>query len=255
MITNKALAMRHAKQSGVDYDSARSEIDEVKTRKTREGPGPYYCEADKEYWADRKANFVLRKKLTLIKKPLYFNNVRDTLYPNVWQVDRRETTIDISDWEMSNIVVNMTGATLRRHEGTHAIDWCSTQGISSHLMADKHETVMTVECNSECMTMARTNIKNVAQIQKNGHKHSFKELPCNIHTAHIEAMAIDWSVYDTVRLGSSSAPRIYNAIRSQLKECKLLFVNYPSDSFIKQLQEDGFKHITNLKAQDYFAKD
>jgi len=166
MITNKALAMRHAKQSGVDYDSARSDIDEVKTRKTREGPGPYYCDADREYWAERKANFILRKKLTLVKKPLYFNNVRDTLYPNVWQFDKRETTIDTSEWEMSNIVVNMTGVTLRRHEGTHAIDWCSTQGISSHLLADKHETVMTVECNSECMTMARTNIKNVAQIHK-----------------------------------------------------------------------------------------
>jgi len=68
-------------------------------------------------------------------------------------------------------------------------------------------------------------------------------------------MAIDWSVYDTVRLGSSSAPRIYNAIRSQLKDCKLLFVNHPSDSFIEQLVQDGFKHITNLKAADYFAKD
>tara|TARA_R110002124_G_scaffold57639_2_gene161176 strand:- start:36 stop:743 length:708 start_codon:yes stop_codon:yes gene_type:complete len=235
MITNKALSM-------------------MKTR-TRQTAGPYYCEADKEYWQERNKNYVARKKVVLVKKTTYFNNVKEALYPSTWQFDKRETTHDTSEWEMSNIMLNVTGSSLRKHSGTHAIDWCSTHGVSSHLLAYNHETVMTVECNPECMTMAKTNIKNLNVVNKDVDKHSFKELQCDIHNAHIVANTIDWSVYDTVRLGSSSAPRIYNAIKSQLTNCKLLFVSNCSISFQQTLIADGFKHHTNLKAHDYFAKD
>lgn len=224
--------------------------------KSRETAGAYYCDADKEYWRERKANYVPKKKVTLVKKPLFINGRSFEALNHVWQFDFRETTFDMSDWEMTNDHIMQTPASLKRIVGDHAIDWCSTAGISSWLFLKHHQTVTTVECQDVCMTLAKSNINAMI---KNGNsdsnRHKFIELQCNTHKAHNEATKIDWSVYDTVRLGSKSAERIYDTIKSQLTRCKILIVTSAGEGFKQQLITDGFSIVENAKGVDYFTKD
>jgi len=233
--------------------ATRERLDErnAVTRESRQR-GAFYCEADIEYWRERKATYVPVKRLVLVKKPLYFNNIKQDT-PWIWQVDRRETNIDISDWEMSNIAVTQTGSSLRKGpRGTHCLDWCSTAGISSWLLGHSHETVTTVECRKELKTIAQTNLN---KFKTDFYKQQFIELNCNIHDAHEVAKAIEWNKYDTIRLGSSSCERIYEAIRLKITRAKVIYCYNPGPRFIQTMTQDGWAYMQNLKASDYFAKD
>ena len=96
-------------------------VDAIKRR--NRGPAqPYFCDADREYWQDRKNNYVPVKKVVVVRKPLYLNNVRFEPLPWAWQLDKRETTYDTSDWEMTCDMIAQTPATLKRLKGDHAID-------------------------------------------------------------------------------------------------------------------------------------
>jgi hypothetical protein len=224
--------------------------------KEHRGPGtPYYCDADREYWKQRKETFVLPKKVVLVKKPTYLSHQSQADIGNVWQFDMRETTADRSEWEYSCITPAQTGASLKRIRGEHALDWCSTVGISSYMLLNNHTRVTTIECRPETATLARTNLKAIfKQNNIDSNRHTLVELQCNVHTSHIKAMNIDWTVYDTVRLGSNSAENIYMSIRSQLTNCKQVIVPSLTVNLKAQLLSDGYKFIENFKAADYFAK-
>ena len=229
----------------------------VETKKPHRGKAlAYTCDADREYWQERRRTYVPKKKVTVVKKPLFLHGRRFASLDNVWQFDFRETTHDISEWEMTNEHIMDTKGSLKRIQGVHAIDWCSNAGISSYLFLKHHETVTTVECQDICMTLAKTNINSMIKNgESDSNKHKFIELQCNMHKAHNEATKIDWSVYDTVRLGSASAERIYDTIKSQLTHCKTLIPGKIGTGFKQQLIADGFTLVENLKAVDYFTKD
>ena len=210
----------------------------------------YHCQADYEYWAERNKTFVPVKRLTFVKKPVYCNNVRSDL-PWLWSIDRRETTMDIKDWEKTEVPQNQSGATMKRLIGNHAIDWCSTFGLSSYLLGHGHETVTTVEPTLDIRKLVKVNLK---RLKTNFYEQKFIDIDCTKDTLLDVVKQIDWSIYDTIRLGSSAYNEIYDAIYKNISKCETLVVPTASEYFVKRMDNDGFEYLTNPKGVDYFAR-
>jgi hypothetical protein len=215
---------------------------------------PYHCQGDYEYWQERKRTYVPTPKTVLALRPVYTSSVKNEDIPWLWQVDKRETSIDITDWEMNTVPQQYCGAGMRRGDywGGDFLDWCSAYGLTSWYAGHSHKTVTTVETNSVLRKITRANLK---RLKTEFYEQKFLDIDCTKYTLIQAIKQIDWSVYDTIRLGSGSYSVIYDHIKHTIKDdCKII-VYKPSLDFIEKLKQDDRRFIENLKSVDYFAKD
>jgi len=220
----------------------------IKRRKTAE---PYECDADREYWLERKRTFVPVKRLMCVKRPVYCNSLKMDDLPWLWQIDKRETSIDISDWEKTETPQNQSGATMKRLKGNHAIDYCSTYGLSSWYLGHGHKTVTTVEPTLDIRRLAKANLK---RLKTNFYEQKFIDIDCTKNTLMNIIKNIKWSIYDTIRLGSPAFNEMYDAIKKDISKCETLIVPTTNDYFIDKMNNDGFDYLTNPKGVDYFVR-
>jgi len=213
---------------------------------------PYYCEGDYEYWQERKRTYVPTPKMVLVKRPVYQSSLIQSDIPWLWQVDRRETSVDINDWEMNVVPSQYSGASMKRGKwGTHFLDWCSANGLTSWYAGHSHDTVTTVETNDVIRKITRANLK---RLKTDFYEQKFLDIDCTKHTLIQAIKKVNWGSYDTIRLGSDSYSIIYDHIKDQLSDCKII-VYKPSLDFIQKLENDGYTFRENPKGVDYFAKD
>ena len=212
----------------------------------------YYCEADMEYWRERNKNKVIYPKTVLIKRPVYQNSLRITQIPWLWNIDRRETSINLKDWEENIVPQQYSGAAFKRGDwGETAIDWCSSYGLTSWYMGHSVKSVTTVETNDLLRKLTKHNLKKLGT---EFYEQKFLDIDCDKYTVVDAVKQIDWSVYDTIRIGSTSYERIYDTIKDQLSECKIVIYK-PQLDFIHKMEKDGWQWNVNPKGVDYFAKD
>lgn len=214
---------------------------------------PYYCQGDYEYWQERKRTYVPTPKMVLVKRPVYQSSKISEDLPWLWQIDKRETSIDLADWEMNTVPQQYCGAGLRRGDywGGHYLDWCSAYGLTSWYAGHNHTTVTTVETNEVMRKIARANLKRLGT---EFYEQKFLDIDCTKYTLIQAIKQIDWSVYDAIRIGSDSYNIIYDHIKDKLKAgCKII-VYKPSLDFKEKLEKGEFEFIENPKGVDYFAK-
>lgn len=212
----------------------------------------YYCQADYEYWAERNKNYKPIPRIVLIKRPVYQNSLRIHQIPWLWNIERRETSINLKDWEQNIVPQQYSGAAFKRGDwGETAIDWCSSYGLTSWYMGHSVKSVTTVETNDLLRKITKTNLKRLGT---EFYEQKFLDIDCTKHTLIQAIKEIDWSVYDTIRFGSNSYSIIYDHIKDQLSDCKII-VYKPSLDFIQKLENDGYTFRENPKGVDYFAKD
>ena len=216
----------------------------------RNRPG-YHCQADFEYWAQRNKNFKPIPKLTVVRRPVYVNNYVQKNLPWIWNIDRRETTIDIDGWELNNVPLQYSGASMKKFfTGSHALDYCSAGGLTSWYLGFGHDTVTTIEPTPQIRTLVKHNINALGT---SFYKQKFIDIDCNKYNVIDAVKQIDWTVYDTIRLGSSSYDVIYDAIKHQLVNSKIVIYK-PTMDFIAKATNDGFEHLQNTRCVDYFMK-
>lgn len=217
---------------------------------TRNRPS-YYCEADYEYWRERNKNKVIYPKTVLIKRPVYQSSLRIHQIPWLWQVDKRETSINWKDWEENAVPQQYSGASFKRGDwGETAIDWCSSYGLTSWYMGHSIKSVTTVETNDLLRKLAKHNLKKLGT---EFYEQKFLDVDCDKYTVADAVKQIDWSIYDTIRIGSNSYERIYDVIKDQLSDCRIV-VYKPQQDFIHKMEKDGWDWIVNPKGVDYFTK-
>ena len=213
----------------------------------------YYCEADYEYWRERNKNKVIVPRTTLIKRPVYQSSLRISQLPWLWHVDKRETTINWKDWEENCVPQQYSGASFRRGNwGKHAIDWCSCYGLTSWYIGHSVESVTTVDTNDLLRKLAKHNLKKLGT---EFYEQKFIDVDCNKYTVADAVKQIDWSVYDTIRLGSNSYEIIYDTVGEQFKEDCRIVIYKPQGDFIHKMYAQGYSWIVNPKGVDYFTKD
>ena len=214
---------------------------------------PYFCEADYEYWQKRKAEYKPVPRLVLTRRSVYVSSVKSEDLPLLWQIDRRETSIDLDEWEMNTVPQQYCGAGMRRGDywGGHFLDWCSAFGLTSWYAGHSHKTVTTVDTNAVIRKLTRANLKKLGT---EFYEQKFLDIDCTKYTLIQAIKKIDWGMYDTIRIGSASYNVIYDHIKNSIKDdCKII-VYKPSLDFIKKLKQDNRQFIENLKGIDYFAK-
>lgn len=200
----------------------------------------YLCEADKEWHQARAESYIPYDRFCLVYKPIYIGNKRQDDMPQLWQPHWSTTTIDYKQWEYSCVELWRTYMTLQKIKGSHAIDWCSTYGLSSWMLGHGHDTVTTLECNEYIMHTAKRNLKLLKQ---DFYEQRFIEIDCDKHTAVARAVEQDWTPYDTIRLGSSNYKDIYRAIRPQLDNCRLLTTAVYDPDFSNELIMDDWRAL------------
>ncbi len=219
-------------------------------KQTRERKS-YYCEADYEYWRERNKNKIIYPKTVLIKRPVYQSSLRVSQLPWLWNIDRRETSINYQDWEENTVPQQYSGASFRRGSwGDTAIDWCSCYGLTSWYMGHSIKSVTTVETNDLLRKLTKHNLKKLGT---EFYEQKFLDVDCDKYTVADAVKQIDWSIYDTIRIGSNSYERIYDAIKDQLSDCKIVIYK-PQHDFIHKMEKDGWDWIVNPKGVDYFTK-
>jgi lysozyme family protein len=213
----------------------------------------YHCEADYEYWRERKKTFKPVARTVLIKRPVYQSSQVQRDLPWLWHIERRETSISLKDWEENSVPMQYSGATFKRGNwGKHAIDWCSAYGLTSWYIGHSVDTVTTVDTNDLLRKLTKINLKKLGT---EFYEQKFLDTDCDKYTVVDAVKQIDWSIYDTIRLGSNSYEKIYDTVGEQFKDdCKIV-VYKPQHDFIHKLYKDGWLWIENSKGVDYFAKD
>lgn len=218
---------------------------------TTRNRGSYYCQADYEYWAERNKTYKPTPKLVMVKRPVYQSHLRQYDIPWLWNIDRRETSIDINDWEMNIVPMSYCGASLKRGKwGENFLDWCSCFGLTSWYAGHSFKTVTTVETNDVIRKITRANLK---RLKTEFYEQKFLDIDCTKYNLIDGIKQVNWSDYDTIRLGSDSYSIIYDNIKHQLSNCKLIIYK-PSLDFIQKMENDGWSLIENPKGVDYFAK-
>lgn len=211
----------------------------------------YYCQADYEYWAERNKTYKPTPKLVMVKRPVYQSSIMQKDIPWLWQIDRRETSIDINDWEINSVPIQYCGASLKRGQwGNHMLDWCSAFGLTSWYAGHSHKIVTTVETNNFVRKLTKANLKRLGT---DFYEQKFIDLNCTKYNLTYAVQQIKWSAYDTIRLGSDSYNIIYDLVKNQLHNCKLIIYK-PSLEFINKLENDGWTLSENPKGVDYFTK-
>jgi len=224
----------------------------TQTRAKPWGDRTDYCQADIEYWSERQKTYVPTPKVVLVKRAVYQSSIIQRDLPWLWQVDKRETSIDINDWEMNTVPMQYCGAGLRRGEywSGNFLDWCSCYGLTSWYAGHSHSSVTTVETNNVLKKITKANLKRLGT---EFYEQKFIDLNCTKYNLIYAIQQIDWSAYDTIRIGSDSYSTIYDAVKNQLHNCKLIIYK-PSLQFKNKLESDGWTFTENPKGVDYFTK-
>ena len=211
----------------------------------------YHCQADFEYWSIRNKTYKPTPKLCIAKRPVYVNNYVQRHLPWIWNIDRRETTVDISHWEINTVPIQYSGASMKKKiTGHHALDYCSSMGLSSWYLGFGHDKVTTIEPQTEIRTLVKHNINALGT---SFYENDFIDIDCDKYNVIETVKKIDWTLYDTIRLGSSSYSVIYDAIKHQLDNSKIVIYK-PTHDFITKLSKDGFNFYQPERSVDYFAK-
>lgn len=200
----------------------------------------YSCEADREWHQARAESYTPVDRFCIVRKPVYLGNKRLDDMPHLWQPHYSSSTIDYSNWEKSCVELWRTYATIKKQPGSHAIDWCSTNGLSSWFLGHGHQSVTTIECNDYMMHTAKMNLKI---LKTDFYEQQFIEIDCNKLTAVASAVETDWTPYDTVRIGSSNYRDIYRAIRPQLDNCKRIMTAVYDPEFGDELMMDDWQLV------------
>jgi len=213
---------------------------------------PYYCQADYEYWQERKKSYVPTPKLVIVRRPVYQSSVLQKDMPWLWAIDRRETSINLKDWEMNVVPSQYAGAAFKRNpKGHHALDWCSCFGLSSWYMGHGHDIVTTVDTNKHIRKLTKANLKALGT---NFYDQQFIDINCDKYTLLNVIDSIDWGIYDTIRIGSDSYMRIFDAINNQVKSGCNIVIYKPTIEFQAKLEAMNYEVCMNPKGVDYFTK-
>tara|TARA_R100000406_G_scaffold84261_1_gene67155 strand:- start:359 stop:1027 length:669 start_codon:yes stop_codon:yes gene_type:complete len=219
--------------------------------KSRNKP-KYYCQADYEYWKERNKNKVIVPKTVLIKRPVYQSSLRISKLPWLWQVDKRETTFDWHHWEENVVPQQYSGASFKRGEwGDQAIDWCSSYGLTSWYIGHSCKTVTTVDTNDLLRKITRHNLRKLGT---EFYEQKFIDVDCDKYTVVDAVKQIDWSIYDTIRIGSLSYSTIYDTIKDQLKANVKIAIYKPRADFVQKMHDENYELVLNPKGVDYFSR-
>ena len=211
----------------------------------------YICQADFEYWAERNKTYTPTPKLVISKRPVYTNNYIQKHLPWIWNIDRRETTIPIDHWEINNVPPQFSGASMKKSlKGHHALDYCSALGLTSWYLGHGFNKVTTLEPTPEIRRLVKHNINALGT---SFYEQDFMDIDCDKYNVKDAVKQIDWTVYDAIRIGSTSYSIIYDAIKDQLSNSKII-IHKPSMDFITKLHKDGYELHQPARGVDYFAR-
>jgi len=117
-------------------------------------------------------------------------------------------------------------------------------------MGHSIDEVTTVETNDLLRKLAKHNLNRLGT---EFYKQKFIDVDCDKYTVVDAVKQIDWSIYDTIRIGSLSYSRIYDTIKDQLGDCKIVIYK-PHLDFVEKMNKDNWVFVENPKGVDYFAK-